>query len=86
MFIDLQVKTGEDYFLKCNRKLEESWEFHEEMTMIRDIIALEVSFYVLFRTPFVCATIIDSLRKLLGNRIFDYEQAYGPYVRHNDMG
>lgn len=90
MHIDLEITISEEYFNETNREID--WDGddttkipYEQADSLQEILASEVSIYLLRRSTGVCGSLIDNMMKIRRNLINKYEEKYEPYREYRDF-
>lgn len=90
MNVDFKVSTSTEYFEQTGREID--WEEDDtskvsvfQSDAIQDILAIEVSIYLMRRVSGICGSLSDSLIDMRRRLISNYASDYEPYVEYNDF-
>ncbi len=91
MDVNLEVSSSEEYFLRTAREID--WEEdgdankipHTQADRIHEILAAEVSIFLMRRTAGCFGSLIDSMVSVRRRLIVKYEEDYEEYVEYNDF-
>lgn len=90
MYVDLEVTTCGDYFKKVGKEID--WENNDsskipvdQANKVQEILATEVSIYLLRRTNGICGSLIDSMADIRSKLIEEHDELYEEYVTYNDF-
>lgn len=88
MLVNLKVNIAEEYFLALGREIncnDDSQLVWEEMKLIDEILACEISIFLLRRASGVDGSIIDNMITIRRRLIDSYESTYEEYSEFNDF-
>ena len=86
MYVNLKINTAEEYFLVLDREINwDDSEFFKESQVINQILACEMSIFLLRRASGVDGCIIDNMIIVRRNLIDSYKLAYQEYFEFNDF-